>query len=178
MTEKIEIYKKTFQNKNVLCALLENVVSEFQGKTTSEIMQWVEKATFFPSENIVFLGKHPTIENSKLGVSLHIDAKSQGLPVEMRALCDASKELDRQLEYNNGEPDFSSLGKSYSIWVCLEEETSSIVKCNFQPNIICGTGEVKKEDYDIIETVIIRVGTKTTNTNNEFLGTLENIFAE
>ena len=149
-----------------------------------EFSSMTEKRLFF---DILFQVRNPAIKKSKLGINLHIDLEFQNdynveYSIAQRGLYYAARELGHQLNYVDGNTNYKSLEKVYSIWICRENipkrEQNSIIEYNVQPKLIYGDCyDFKKKEYDLIDIVVIKLGEKkTTEYDNGILRFLEGVF--
>ena len=116
--------------------------------------------------------KNPKLSKEKIVIKLHIDVEPQktyrpGYPIEKRGMYYLSRELSSQLSLVTDSTDYGELEKCYSIWICLddipqgEQNSVSFYEMTNTKNI--GNCITKKEDYDLLTLVIIRLGKKEYN---------------
>jgi hypothetical protein len=137
-----------------------------------EFKQLNEKTSNF---DMRFRAKNPLLSNDVL-VNLHVDIESQmdykpGYPIEKRGLYYLSRELSSQLSVITNRTNYNQLEKCYSIWICRDnipkEERYSISKYTIQHRTEQGECHPKKEDYDLLELVIIRLGHENCPTSDD-----------
>ncbi len=142
--------------------------SQVQGDT-QEFAALNEKVSRF---DIRLKAKNPRLSKEKIIIKLHIDVEPQkscypGYPIEKRGMYYLSRELSSQLSLVTDGTDYGELEKCYSIWICLddipksEQNSVSFYEMTNTKNI--GNCITKKEDYDLLTLVIIRLGKKEYN---------------
>ena len=142
--------------------------SQVQGDT-QEFTALNEKVSRF---DIRLRAKNPRLSKEKIVIKLHIDVEPQksyhpGYPIEKRGMYYLSRELSSQLSLVTDSTDYGQLEKCYSIWICLddipkgEQNSVSFYEMTNTKNI--GNCITKKEDYDLLTLVIIRLGKKEYN---------------
>ena len=142
--------------------------SQIQGDT-QEFAALNEKVSRF---DIRLRAKNPRLSKENIVIKLHIDVEPQksynpGYPIEKRGMYYLSRELSSQLSLVTDSTDYEQLEKCYSIWICLddipkgEQNSVSFYEMTNIKNI--GTCITKKEDYDLLTLVIIRLGKKEYN---------------
>ncbi len=142
--------------------------SQVQGDT-QEFAALNEKVSRF---DIRLKAKNPRLSKEKIIIKLHIDVEPQkscypGYPIEKRGMYYLSRELSSQLSLVTDSTDYGELEKCYSIWICLddipksEQNSVSFYEMTNTKNI--GNCITKKEDYDLLTLVIIRLGKKEYN---------------
>ena len=142
--------------------------SQVQGDT-QEFAALNEKVSQF---DIRLKAKNPRLSKEKIIIKLHIDVEPQksyypGYPIEKRGMYYLSRELSSQLSLVTDSTDYGELEKCYSIWICLddipksEQNSVSFYEMTNTKNI--GNCITKKEDYDLLTLVIIRLGKKEYN---------------
>ncbi len=148
--------------------------SRINGSNT-EYIALDEKTTVFDT---VFKAANPELSTEELLIHLHIDVEMQksyrpGYPIEKRGLYYLSRELSSQLSTVAGMTDYSDLEKCYSIWICRDDvpkdEKFSISFYEFTNTKNFGNCNPKKENYDLMNLVVIRLGNSVYNgdDNNE-----------
>lgn len=128
-----------------------------------EFVQLNEKTSNF---DIRFISKNPIL-SSEVQVNLHIDVEPQkdyrpGYPIEKRGMYYLSRSLCSQLSVITQKTDYNALAKCYSIWICRDniplEEQYSISYYEMENSRNIGNCLTRKEDYDLLSLVIIRLG--------------------
>ena len=142
--------------------------SQVQG-AAQEFAVLNEKVSKF---DIRLKAKNPKLSKEKIVIKLHIDVEPQktyrpGYPIEKRGMYYLSRELSSQLSLVTDSTDYGELEKCYSIWICLddipqdEQNSVSFYEMTNTKNI--GNCITKKEDYDLLTLVVIRLGKKEYN---------------
>ena len=133
-----------------------------------------------PQEQTALLSKiitydvHIKARNPKAGedinVTLYFDFEFQneyrdstlGYPLLKRAMYYVARELDSQLGILTEDTDYSSLQKSYSIWICNEniprDEQNSMTRYHIIKEDVIGKSRDIPENYDLMEVIMIRRG--------------------
>ncbi len=128
-----------------------------------------EKTTFFDTK---FQTVNPTLSAEKLLIYMHIDVEMQrdyrpGYPLEKRGEYYLARELSSQLSVVTQETDYGCLEKCYSIWICRDNipqnEQFTISFYEFSNTKNYGNSMPQKENYDLLNLVIIRLGDKVYN---------------
>jgi hypothetical protein len=128
-----------------------------------------EKTSMF---DIAFSALNPVLSNTKMHVKLYFDEEPQktyrpGYPIEKRGYYYLSRRLSAQLSLATEGTDYNSLEKCYSIWICRddvpkdEQYSVSIYEITNSRNY--GSCHPRKEDYDLMTLVIIRLGDREYN---------------
>ncbi len=139
----------------------------------AEYIQLNEKASYF---DLAFRAKNPLLSTENVLVSLHMDVEPQkrykpGYPVEKRGIYYLARRLSSQLSLLTDTTDYGQLEKCYSIWICKDdipkrdqysvsiyEMTNTTNSCKHQ---------IKKEKYDLMTLVIIKLGDMVYNGKKE-----------
>lgn len=79
--------------------------------------------------------------------------------VEMRGIFYAAREVSSQLGREFKKQQYNEIKKVYSIWICMNTGENSLNKISFGNKNIIGSSRWK-EDYNVINVVIIRLGKK------------------
>lgn len=135
------------------------------GKPT-EFPELGEKTTFFDR---LIRAKNPRLSKPGLHVALHIDFEPQrdyrpGYPIEKRGVYYLSRSCSSQLGLLTEHTDYGQLEKCYSIWICRdnipknEQMSISFYGLSNMKNI--GDCNPKREDYDLLQLIIIRLGNR------------------
>lgn len=134
-----------------------------------EFVQLNEKVTFF---DMVFKAKNPLLSSEKLLVNLHFDLEPQktyrpGYPIEKRGFYYLARRLSAQLSLVTDATDYGELEKCYGIWICRddvpEDDRYSISFYEIANTKNIGSCDVKKENFDLMNLVVIRLGDKVYN---------------
>jgi len=142
--------------------------SQVQGGN-QEFVSLNEKVCRF---DVRFKAKNPVLSGEEIVIKLHIDMEPQksyrpGYPVEKRGMYYLARELSSQLSVVTESTDYGQLEKCYSIWICLDdipkEEQNSVSFYEVTNTKNIGNCVTKKEDYDLLTLVIIRLGKKEYN---------------
>lgn len=139
--------------------------TRINGETT-EFAELSEKTSNF---DVAFRAKNPRLSDGKVVVNLHIDMEPQksyrpGYPIEKRGIYYLARRLSSQLDVVTEKTDYGQLEKCYSIWICREripkDEQMSISFYRIVNDKNVGNCHPKKEDYDLMTLVILRLGDK------------------
>jgi len=142
--------------------------SQIQGDTQA-FAALNEKVSRF---DIRLRAKNPRLSKENIVIKLHIDVEPQksyypGYPIEKRGMYYLSRELSSQLSLVTDSTDYGQLEKCYSIWICLDDipkgEQNSVSFYEMANTKNIGNCITKKEDYDLLTLVIIRLGKKEYN---------------
>ena len=134
-----------------------------------EFVRLNEKVTFF---DMVFKAKNPLLSSEKLLVNLHFDLEPQktyrpGYPIEKRGFYYLARRLSAQLSLVTDATDYGELEKCYGIWICRddvpEDDRYSISFYEIANTKNIGSCDVKKENFDLMNLVVIRLGDKVYN---------------
>lgn len=154
--------------------------TRIQGENV-EFRQLNEKSSNF---DIRFLSKNPLLSKDVLQINLHIDVEPQkdykpGYPIEKRGIYYLARSLSAQLSLITEDTDYNSLEKCYSIWICRDnipkKERYSISYYNMENTENFHNCQPKRENYDLLTLIIIRLGdSKCPQTDHvlEFLNAL------
>ena len=105
-----------------------------------------------------------------MNITLYFDFEFQneyrsttlGYPLLKRGWFYAARELDSQLGVLTEDTKYSTLQKSYSIWICNEdipkEEQNSMTRYHIVKDDVIGHSEDVPENYDLMEVIMIRRG--------------------
>lgn len=146
-----------------------------------EFVQLNEKTSNF---DIRFTSKNPIL-SSEVQVNLHIDVEPQkdyrpGYPIEKRGMYYLARSLCSQLSVITQKTDYNVLDKCYSIWICRDniplEEQYSISYYEMENSRNIGNCLTRKEDYDLLSLVIIRLGKSECVSKEGILEFLSAIF--
>lgn len=119
-----------------------------------------------------FRAVNPKLSEKNLRVWLHIDMEAQksyrpGYAIEKRGLYYLARELSSQLSVVTEETDYGHLEKCYSIWICRDdvpkEERFSISFYEVDNTKNYGKCSTCKENYDLLNLVVIRLGASVYN---------------
>jgi hypothetical protein len=105
-------------------------------------------------------------------IRLHFDLEPQksyrpGYPLEKRAYYYLARRFSSQLSLVFEDTDYNSLEKCYGIWICRDdiprEERYSVSTYEITNTRNIGNCSPKREDYDLMSLVLIRLGDKVYN---------------
>lgn len=122
-----------------------------------------EKTSHF---DVAFRAMNPRL-SAAVRVNLHINFEVQkdyrpGYPIEKRGMYYLARRLSSQLNLITEKTDYGQLEKCISIWICRdripEKEQFSISACKMHNYKNIGKGRMQEEDYDLLELVIVRLG--------------------
>lgn len=140
---------------------------------STEFVQLNEKTSNF---DLTFRARNPVLSTKDVLVSLHIDLEPQktyrpGYPIEKRGIYYLARSLSSQLSLVTGETDYGKLEKCYSIWICKDdipkEAQYSISVYEMTNTKSSGHYTGKKENYDLMTLVVIKLGNKVYNGKKE-----------
>lgn len=147
--------------------------TQIQG-SSAEFIQLNEKTSNF---DVFFKAKNPIRSTTNMQVSLHIDIEPQktyrpGYPIEKRGMYYLARSLSSQLSLVTDTTDYGKLEKCYSIWICRDDipkgEHYSISFYEVVNTKNIGDSatlkeKLLKENYDLLEMVVIKLGNKVYN---------------
>lgn len=134
--------------------------------------------------DVKFMAKSPGDDGTSL-INLYIDVEAQkkyntGYPIEKRAEYYCARLLSSQIGDISENVNYNVLDKVYSIWICFDVPdyaANTATRYYFKKEDILGSfTKIKKSDYDMMETVIIRLSKEDTKTGNELLDLLHGLF--
>lgn len=134
--------------------------------------------------DVKFMAKSPSDDGKSL-INLYIDVEAQkkyntGYPIEKRAEYYCARLLSSQIGDISENVDYNVLDKVYSIWICFDVPdyaANTATRYHFEKEDILGSfTKIKKSDYDMMETVIIRLSKEDVKTGNELLDLLHGLF--
>lgn len=113
---------------------------------------------------------------AKVIVNIELQKKEPTLyDIEMRGIFYAAREISSQLDREFKIPHYNNIKKVYSIWICMNARENSLNKIILKKEDIIGYSRWK-ECYSVLNLVIIRLGRKVTEDQNQelhrFLGTI------
>lgn len=135
-----------------------------------------EKTSNFDTK---FRAVNPKLSNESMRIYLHIDIESQkkynpGYPIEKRGIYYLARELSAQFSVVTEETDYGQLEKCYSIFICRDDipknEKFSISFYEISNKKNYGNCAPKKEKYDLLNLVVIRLGDLVYNGVKEDMG--------
>lgn len=146
--------------------------TELKGDST-EYIALGEKTSNF---DYVFSARNPRLSGGKVAIRLHFDLEPQrdyrpGYPIEKRAYYYLARMLSSQLSVVTEETDYGCLEKCYGIWICRdrvpqnERYTVSLYEIANTYNI--GRCAPIRDNYDLMTLVVIRLGEKVYNGDEE-----------
>lgn len=146
-----------------------------------EFVQLNEKTSNF---DIRFTSRNPVLSGD-VQINLHIDIEPQknykpGYSMEKRGMYYLARSLASQLSLITERTDYNALEKCYSIWICRDnippEERYSISRYEMQNSENLGESILRKEDYDLLTLIIIRLGSPQCPTKDDLMEFLSAIF--
>lgn len=115
-----------------------------------------------------FKARKPKKESGEVLVYLHFNMEFQndyhpGYPVIKRGIYYGAREISEQLGILTKTTDYSDIEKVYSIWICSEEKMpkklqNTMTRYYIKKEDVIGYTEEPKEDYDLMEVILIREG--------------------
>lgn len=139
-----------------------------QGDST-EFVHLNEKVTYF---DLSFHARNPALSSKKVQFYLHIDIESQktyqpGYPIEKRGIYYLARYLSSQLTLITEHTDYGRLEKCYSIWICRDDIPKDMhYSISFYEIVNTKNTRghaVKKEKYDLMTLIIIKLGEEVYN---------------
>ena len=131
-----------------------------------------------PFEGSVFYDIYfwATVPNERKTVRVYINLEMQndyypGYPLEKRAMYYVARLLSAQggRDISLANREYDRLSKVYSIWICMNtpaDVSDTIVSYSMEPHFEYGTIYLPKHNYDLMEVVMIGIGTKSTTDKN------------
>ncbi len=126
--------------------------------------------------DLLFRVKNPVLSTDDMQIYLHVDVEPQktyrpGYPIEKRGLYYLARSLSSQLTLVTENTDYSRLEKCLSIWICREDipknmqySISTYEVVNTKNTCTCG---IKKENYDLMTLIVIKLGNEVYNGKKE-----------
>lgn len=117
--------------------------------------------------DILFNTVNPLLSDEKILINLHVDIEPQknykpGYPVEKRGLYYLARKLSAQIPVVSDDTNYGTLEKCYSIWICRDnipkKEQYTITRYGVGILEDSTYTDVKKENYDLEELILIRLG--------------------
>lgn len=150
---------------------------EFVSPENSESVVPNEGHVYFDVRVVALL---PDEYRTKTQIFLHIDMEAQkeyrpGYPIEKRGLYYIARMLSSQIERVSEGSSYAGLQKVYSIWICLGKdipvkEQQTITRFYLAKEDLVGQVDVREEDFDLLELILVRLGDKETE--DQLLGML------
>lgn len=117
-------------------------------------------------------------------VSLKIDLEAQndstpGYPITKRAAFYCARMLSSEFDGVAEKIDYNKLYKVYSIWICFdvaEYLANTITRIKFAKEDILGTVQLPETEYNMMESIIIRLGKDDSITGTRVIDFLHTIF--
>ena len=117
-------------------------------------------------------------------INLEIDLEAQnnynpGYPIEKRAMFYAARMLSAEFDGVAEIIDYNKLYKVYSIWICFDVPKyleNTITRFKIEKEDILGKVELKERNYNLMESVIIRLSKDDNLIGNHLIDTLQTIF--
>ncbi len=146
--------------------------TEFKGDSTEYIALGEKTANF----DYVFSARNPRLSEGKVAIKLHFDLEPQrdyrpGYPIEKRAYYYLARMLSSQFSVDTEDTDYGFLEKCCGIWICRdrvpqnERYTISLYEIANTHNI--GRCVPIRDNYDLMTLVVIRLGEKVYNGDEE-----------
>ena len=155
--------------------------TRISGEAT-EFAELNEKASRF---DVACRAKNPRLSSMEVLVKLHVGLEAQkeyrpGYPIEKRGVYYLARMLSAQLNLLTEQTDYGRLEKCYSIWICRDNipkrEQMSISFYGFTNFKNIGNCCPRREDYDLQQLIVIRLGDKDYRSEGEdvleFLSTI------
>lgn len=118
-----------------------------------------------------FRAVNPRLSNENLCIHLYIDLEVQNhyrpsspsYPIIKRGIYYAAREISSQLGVLTEQTNYGNLQKVYSIWICNEKIPrrlqNTVTMYSVKKTDIIGTTDEPKENYDLMNIIMIRRGT-------------------
>ena len=109
------------------------------------------------------------LSDEKILINLHIDIEPQknyrpGYAIEKRGLYYLARKLSSQIPIITDDTNYDTLEKCYSIWICKDnipkKERYTLTNYHFGISDDSTYSDVPKENYDLLELIVIRLGTE------------------
>lgn len=125
------------------------------------------------------------IPGEKIPVQLIINLEVQvndtpGYPIVMRGFYYCARMISEQYGTVFTKSDYEKMQKVYSIWICpspAKKRKNGIFKYHTVEETVYGLSDVKPENYDLMEVVILNLGDAGTNSDLEILELLNTLFS-
>ena len=114
-----------------------------------------------------FKARNPKL-STNISIYLHFDVELQndyrpGYPIPKRSIYYAAREISEQLGIPTETTDYSSVEKVYCIWICNNKKMpkklqNTVSEYYIAKRDLIGHTEEAKEDYDLIDIIMIRRG--------------------
>ena len=146
--------------------------TELKSDSTEYIVLGEKTANF----DYVFSARNPKLSEGKVTIKLHFDLEPQrdyrpGYPIEKRAYYYLARMLSSQLSVVTEETDYGCLEKCYGIWICRDKvpqnERYSISLYEIANTHNIGSCAPMRDNYDLMTLVVIRLGEKVYNGDEE-----------
>lgn len=149
----------------------------------TEMSAVFEKTIYY---DIHFRARNPKLSSEEIMISLHMDFEVQNdytphnptYPIIKRGVYYVAREISAQLGTLTQKTNYAQLEKVYSIWVCndniFQELQNTVTRYTLRKEDIIGETNEPKEDYDLMEIIIIRRGKESTD--EDIFQYLESIF--
>jgi len=128
----------------------------------------------------------PDEYRTPMQVLLHINLEAQkeyrpGYPVEKRGIYYIARIISSQIERVTEGTSYAGIQKVYSIWICLGKdipvkEQQTITRFHLIKEDLVGEVNVKEENFDLLELIVIHLGDKETE--DKLLGMLTTLLWE
>ena len=139
-----------------------------QNYTTDRNIRGANTESITKTEGIVtydirFLASTPQSDGMNRLI-LNVEAQNDfypGYPIVKRGIYYCSRMISAQYGMEFGEGEYGKLQKVYSIWICMnppKKRENSIIHYSVQENTVTGQSYEKKENYDLLTTVMICLG--------------------
>ncbi len=124
-------------------------------------------------------------ESGNMLINLEIDIEGQkkfdpGYPIEKRAMYYGARMLAAEIGDITENTNYGVLDKVYSIWICFnapDYKANTITRYCMEKKDLVGKYDIQEKDYNLIETVIIRLGKKDEITKEYILDLLYGLFS-
>lgn len=136
--------------------------------------------------DVHFKARNPRLSNETVLIMLHIDFEVQNdyrptdpqYPIVKRAVYYVAREISAQLGNVTEKTNYADIEKAYSIWICNEnipkELQNTVTRYFFTKEDVIGKSDEPKQDYDLMEIILIRRGKKTSD--DDLFQYLESVF--
>ena len=119
-----------------------------------------------------FKARNPKL-STNISIYLHFDVELQndyrpGYPISKRSIYYAAREISEQLGILTEITDYSSVEKVYCIWICNNKKMpkklqNTVSEYYIAKRDLIGHVEEPKEDYDLIDIIMIRRGDESSD---------------
>lgn len=133
--------------------------------------------------DVIFKAKAPGKGDILVDLKINVEAQGNynpGYSIPTRSIMYASRMLASEFGEFGNTIDYNNVYKVYSIWVCFnvsKRAKNSIAKIHMElENALGYTDDIEKSEYDLMETIILRLGDPNERTDSKAIDALNSIF--